>query len=784
MKRTGQLALVLALAACKGRDDHSSHDRPTDESPAAMSADFERDESTGEAGSAMALEEGRMGKKDSSREDGQYKMRAERAMAPPMPATVGVMGGFGDAVLDNKAVAQGDPGATATTESAPTRAWFPETFLFEPLVVTDATGMAQVSVKVPDRLTTWRVLALAHSRSGAQGGAVTSFLGTLPVYVDPIVPPTLVIGDEVRLPIQVVNTTDAAVTSQLATSATNAALSGGSGSRTAPAQGSLVEYATLKATKPGVIELTSGLAGADSVVRTIEVLPAGQPVEVTRSGTLASERTLTIEGPTGSDPATDRVRLVVFPGALALVRAELGVSTARQGLAEDAYALMLAGRAPALVTALGDKPDTAALRDLTIIAGQRIVRAARTLDTEQATLIAAAALAHPQNPVLSRLGERAADTLARAQRPDGTFAGGSGWTLQRVLAATAESTNAVRAAMATPEQQQRAQGVTLRAGSAFARNAEQVTDAYTAALMLSTGAVDGALADTLRERVRAACVDGGDGTKYLKVEPDIVRADGLTPSRVEATAIAVLALEEDPKSAALLADLGATLLSGYSLYSGWGDGRANMAAMQAVTQLFDQPLPDKIDITLKKDGAVVIAGTYDRAKLRDVLVLPSSAPGVSGAHEYQVSSTPPIAGLGFSLQVEGFVPWSQQAVSGGLELQLPMKLAGQVGKPVDIAITAIAPQGMELHLTQALPAGVQVDTPSLQKLVDAGVIARFETADGRVELFVAALSPGQVFTATYRAIPTLAGTLHGAASKIESGSHEHWVPPTTWTIRP
>ncbi|MDX2009275.1 MAG: hypothetical protein SFW67_03745, partial [Myxococcaceae bacterium] len=32
---------------------------------------------------------------------------------------------------------------------APTRAWFPETFLFEPLVVTDSNGRATVPVKVP-----------------------------------------------------------------------------------------------------------------------------------------------------------------------------------------------------------------------------------------------------------------------------------------------------------------------------------------------------------------------------------------------------------------------------------------------------------------------------------------------------------------------------------------------------------------------------------------------------------------------------------------------------------
>ena len=80
-------------------------------------------------------------------------------------------------------------------------------------------------VKVPDRLTTWRVLALAHSRQGGQAGAVTSFLGTLPTYVDPVVPAFLLAGDEVRLPVQVVNTTDAEVASPLALDAANATVS-------------------------------------------------------------------------------------------------------------------------------------------------------------------------------------------------------------------------------------------------------------------------------------------------------------------------------------------------------------------------------------------------------------------------------------------------------------------------------------------------------------------------------------------------------------------------------
>ena len=39
-----------------------------------------------------------------------------------------------------------------------------------------------------------RVLGLAHSRTEGLAGHTTSFLSTLPIYVDPITPPTLRVG--------------------------------------------------------------------------------------------------------------------------------------------------------------------------------------------------------------------------------------------------------------------------------------------------------------------------------------------------------------------------------------------------------------------------------------------------------------------------------------------------------------------------------------------------------------------------------------------------------------
>jgi len=782
--RHSMLVLLTApalLTACKGKlkkqqgsnvdlaslEDTSTRSNSTnmDDPPPPEEEDKPDDgnEESGGTGTAMALDEGKMGKKDSDRAEGQYKM-AKADAAPARAANA----------------PKAPPPAGPKVKEAPTRSWFPETFLFEPLVVTDDSGMTVLPVKVPDRLTTWRVLALAHSRTGAQAGAVTSFLGTLPAYVDPVVPPFLVVGDEVRLPIQSINTTEAPVSATLTVEAKGATVSGANGPRTIAAQGSTVDYATVRATQAGAITLRTSLGGTDAVVRTFDALPSGRPERITHTGTLAAPRTFEIVGPANSDPSTDRVRLLVYPGALALLRAELSASMNRGGVADDAYALLLAGKATALLAALGDKADPETIRTMSLVAGQRAMRASRRFTVDSASLLTQAALAHPDNPVLTRLGERAAAYLEHTQRPDGTFSGETGWTVQRLLVATAEGTRAVAAAKTTAKDRQRAMSVGVRAGGAFERNVAHVEDGYTAAAIIASG-VGGKLAEKLREKVLAGIKEAPDGTKYLDVPKGVVRSDGEIPNRAEATALAVLALIGDPK--APVADLGATLLGAYEPVLGWGDGRANLSCIMAVLELFKAPVPSNVTITLTMDGKPITTGTIDSSKVRDVLVLEAPAPGISGTHTWALKAEPAVPGLGFSFTAEAWTPWPKQTVKGGLELGLAPTVSGKVGQPIDLTVTAVAPAGHPLHIVQALPAGVQVDKPSLVLLRGAGQIRRFVAADGKVELDVNALEAGQTFNIKYRVIPTLGGTLHTSASLIEADSQKFYVPPTTWTIR-
>lgn len=697
---------------------------------------------------------------------------------PKKPMALKKMGKLDDA----KAEVAADEAQSGDNGEAPaaTRAWFPETFLFEPLVTTDSSGRASIPVKVPDRLTTWRVLALAHSRQGGQAGAVTSFLGTLPTYVEPVVPPMLFAGDQVTLPIQVVNTTDKEVASSLRLESTGVLASAGGTVRVA-AGGSIVQNVALTAPKPGPLVLKATLGSTDAVERVIDVKPAGQREVVPHGGTLAAPRSFELSGPANALPSSEQVVLRVFPGALGLVRAELSAAPGRGGVAEDAYLLQLLGSAPALLRSLGEEPDGPVLRDLSVLATQRVMRHGRAPSVDAATLLAEAALAHPENPVLARLGERLAAQVAQAQRPDGTCQGADGWTLQRLLVTTGDCLRAVKAARGTPRGQQRFTAVSVKAAGAYERNLGRINDPYTAASALASGAVSGTVAEKLKAAVLAGISSNAEGA-VLAVPSGVVRADGLVPSSLEATALAVLALEGDPK--APLADLGTTLLGSYDPYTGWGDGRTNLLALRAITTLFKEKVPAGVKISLARDGKVLAQGELTPETLKSVLVLEADATGSSGSHQWTVTADPPVPGLGYTMGLVAYVPWKESA-EAGLELQMTVPTDLAVGKASQVDLTAAFPGGTATKLRIGLPAGVQHDTPSLDALVSANTITRYETEDGAITLHLPQLSAGSTWEGKLRVIPTLAGKLQAQPTtlSVEYSTRSKTFIPKAWVIR-
>ncbi len=706
--------------------------------------------------------------------------RLERKMAKKDKAALA----FADDEADS---AEGGGG-----EEAATRSWFPETFLFEPRLVTGDDGVARHSVVVPDRLTTWRVLGLAHARNGAQAGAVTSFLGTLPIYVDPVTPRQLAAGDRVRLPIQAVNTTEAPISAALSVSAEGASVSAPPPTLSVPARGSAVTSVELSTPRSGAAVLSVRLGKADAVRKSIPVRPTGMPVVIERSGTLAAPRAIELEGPAELDPESAAVRLVVFPGALAVLRSELSTVLGRGGVADDAYALLLAGDAPRLLAALGDTPDAEALRDLRLLATQRVLRHARAPDLAASVLMAEAALAHPDEPLLARLGERLAATVERQQRPDGTFGGATGWTVQRLLVATGEATLAAvsaadskRGGEPSDAARRRAAAVRLRASLAVERYLARIDDPYTAAVVAASGAIDGGLKEKLRAIVREAVVEREDGSRAVPVPKDVVRSDGQTPTEAEVTAWAARALEGDA-AAPWRADLGSTLLGAYRPGRGWGDGRSNLACLRAVLSLFDRPVPPGVTIVLELDGAELARGVLDATRIKDSLVLEAPTPRAAGKHRWTLRAEPAVPGLGYALALKAWVPWPTTKPEGGLELAVNPTGPAVVGRPLALELSATGPGGQPLELEIPLPAGVQPDTASLSAMVIDGALQRFDTEEGRVRLWTATRAPGSAFTGRLVVVPSLAGLLHPDAATIALSGRpgtRRFVAPKAWTIQ-
>jgi hypothetical protein len=794
----GAACFAAACAACVAceRDSHMETQSLKASVDVAMPASVAMPE-----GAALEMEErreqrpspkaARAKKSDSGRSGGGAFGGMATAMAPGAPPPPPPPADEADITMSNEA-GGGEPGATPVL----TRAWFPETFLFAPKVITDGDGKASLSVRVPDRLTTWRVLALAHARQGSQAGTVTTFASQLPVSVDVVVPSFLVAGDRVAVPIQLANMTSDVQRRTLAVSASSGRLDGSGGAVVIPERGSSTTTVWLEVKAPGDVAVEAKIQD-DAMVKTVEVMALGEPRHTEQAGTLAAPRTITLvtADKAGAPIAgSEKVTARVFPGALAVLRAELASAPGRTSLEDDGAMLTLSALLPSLSTKLGAPVDDKILVGLRRLASQRLARWALSPSLERGSALSAGAALHDPDDLVGRTGERLISALARLQRPDGTFGGGAGFDVQRLMVATADGllpilqvADAARrqdggSSDAVAAKKNQAQSASIRARGAFERMLGQTDDAYTAAAVLMTGALDDDTKATLRKKITDSVKKSSDGASFLPVEDGVRRADGGTPSVVEATARALLALQDHDESKALRADLGAYILQSYRPGRGFGDGTTNRFALLAIAAAFSEPLPEKVAITMIVNDGEPTTEVLEGARLHDMVTLTAKATRLGESVKVVLSSEPALPGLTFVAAADWSVPFVPPAADAGLSLEktLPQRLV--VGTPATLSLTAVAPGGAPMTITIGLPAGVDVVTRSLEQLVEQRTITRFTVSEGTMTLEIPSRAQGELFTAKLQVVPTLAGVLSEREVRVAMGSTEVALPPSAWRI--
>ncbi|UCD18746.1 MAG: type II secretion system protein GspG [candidate division WOR-3 bacterium] len=129
--------------------------------------------------------------------DEEFNLAVEMDAAVPMAAA--------GAMREMVKIKKSETADRQPAEEPRVREFFPETFIFEPALITDHQGMATLSVTVPDAITTWRITTFASSPAGELGSVLAQLRVFQDFFVDINLPVALTEGDEISIPIALYN---------------------------------------------------------------------------------------------------------------------------------------------------------------------------------------------------------------------------------------------------------------------------------------------------------------------------------------------------------------------------------------------------------------------------------------------------------------------------------------------------------------------------------------------------------------------------------------------------
>ena len=185
-------------------------------------------------------------------------------------------------------------------------------------------GKASVEFDLSDSVTSFRVSADAFGNNGALGAGSALIESVEPFYIEPKLPPAIVSGDAIDMPLAVVNATGGELSSARlvlrAEGFSPAAREAQTGALAAGERGRAVFR--LASDSPGVhsIAITAAADGyADAVTRVLEVLPRGFPAQAAASGLLSAESPFQRTFRIAADmlPGTMKTSIKAYPTPLA-----------------------------------------------------------------------------------------------------------------------------------------------------------------------------------------------------------------------------------------------------------------------------------------------------------------------------------------------------------------------------------------------------------------------------------------------------------------------------------
>ena len=202
------------------------------------------------------------------------------------------------------------------------RSKFQTTAFFLSSVVTDSTGHAVAVAKLPDNLTTFRVMAVAVTAGDRYGSAQTPLLVTKPLLLRPALPRFVRAGDSFTAGGVVNKRNGASATVRVSAEVHGAQLHGPSdqAATLAVGRGAEVRFPfVIPNQPPDSVTFTLGVPNADRVRLSIPTRPDYTPRAHTIAGALRDTATIQLALPDGTDPTRSTLSVTSGASVLAMI---------------------------------------------------------------------------------------------------------------------------------------------------------------------------------------------------------------------------------------------------------------------------------------------------------------------------------------------------------------------------------------------------------------------------------------------------------------------------------
>ncbi len=252
----------------------------------------------------------------------------EEAVQAPMAALAGDLNGDARAPVERFALAKSEAKGGAGGEGAPepprVRKYFPETLYFNPLLITDANGVASVEIKLADSITTWRLTSMASSKDGMLGSKTCPMRVFQDFFIDIDFPISLIQNDQVSVPVAVYNylPTEQKIRLKAEEADWFTLLDEPEKEVVLRPDEVRAVYFTMKVNKIGNYAFTVygyGEKKSDAISRSIEIEPDGKETLFNATGRLEKEVAALVNIPENAIDGASKIFVKVYPGVFSQV---------------------------------------------------------------------------------------------------------------------------------------------------------------------------------------------------------------------------------------------------------------------------------------------------------------------------------------------------------------------------------------------------------------------------------------------------------------------------------